>query len=184
MENIINFWQIVEFYIIPVVFFIISLINFCKNKHKKYSLYIFCIQLIFNTVAWGYCSAIVLLQTITANYYSRIKIGPFSSITISHGHLYLMINLINYSLDAFIFAIWGILYSLFLFVLLRIYKKINDKPLFYVFYLINIGIIIIYFLYIIILLTIYDRSFNIIIIIIFTIFILIPFILYKWYYSD
>ena len=115
---------ITEALIIPVVFFIISLINFCKNKHQKYSVYNFCIQLILNTAIFGYYSIPILFS-----------------------------NFPLYAL-CLILTIWVILYTIFLFVLLKYYKKINDKPPFYLFYIFNICITITFMITIIILLII------------------------------
>ena len=115
---------IAETLIIPVVFFIISLINFCKNKHQKYSVYNFCIQLILNTTIFGYYSIPILF---------------------SNFPLYVL---------CLILTIWVILYTIFLFVLLKYYKKINDKPPFYLFYIFNICITMILMITLIILLII------------------------------
>ncbi len=99
---------ITEILIIPAILFIISFINFYKNRFQKYSTYNLCIQLILNMMMFGFCSIPVLF--LNSTFYTF----------------------------CLVFAIWVILYSLFLFNLLRIYKKINDKPPFYLFYMINI----------------------------------------------
>ena len=99
---------ITEILIIPVIFFIINFIDFYKNRFQKYSTYNLCIQLILNMMMFGFCSIPVLF--LNSTFYTF----------------------------CLVFAIWVILYSLFLFNLLRIYKKINDKPPFYLFYMINI----------------------------------------------
>ncbi len=106
--NIITFLLIVEILIIPAIFFIINFIDFYKNRFQKYSIYNLCIQLILNMMMFGFCSIPVLFLN-------------------SIFHIFCLV-----------LAIWIILYSLFLFNLLRIYKKINDKPPFYLFYMINI----------------------------------------------
>ena len=111
MEKIINIiilLLIVEILIIPAIFFIINFIDFYKNRFQKYSAYNLCIQLILNMMMFGFCSIPVLFLN-------------------SIFHTFCLV-----------LAIWVILYSLFLFNLLRIYKKINDKPPFYLFYMINI----------------------------------------------
>ena len=99
---------ITEILIIPAILFIISFINFYKNRFQKYSTYNLCIQLILNMMMFGFCSIPVLF--LNSTFYTF----------------------------CLVFAIWVILYSLFVFNLLRIYKKINDKPPFYLFYMINI----------------------------------------------
>lgn len=99
---------ITEILIIPAIFFIINFIDFYKKRFQKYSTYNLCIQLIFNMMMFGFCSIPVLF--LNSTFYTF----------------------------CLVFAIWVILYSLFLFNLLRIYKKINDKPPFYLFYMINI----------------------------------------------
>ena len=111
MEKIINIiilLLIVEILIIPAIFFIINFIDFYKNRFQKYSAYNLCIQLILNMMMFGFCSIPVLFLNSTFHTFCLVL------------------------------AIWVILYSLFLFNLLRIYKKINDKPPFYLFYMINI----------------------------------------------
>ena len=82
---------ITEILIIPIVFFIISLINFYKNKHQKYSVYNFCIQLILNMAMFGYYSVPMFFSNLT---------------------LYVF---------RFIIVIWVILYTIFLFILLNYY---------------------------------------------------------------